>query len=284
MVYGVLSAVIASILWSINPSVIKRYGYGVSSIALNGLRALMAALFLLIPIILYGFRVELVLIGLLYILGSAIIGPGIGDVLYIKSIRSIGAGKSVVIGYTYVFIAQILAAIFLGEELGISLIIGTLLAMLGIYLVYRGEDNSDLCWRKILISLMPAIAWGVGSIVNKYALMYTDPLSLGFIRVIVLSFILLLPMYNSIPRSILSKRILFTAVVTGGLGYGIGMPLFLYAVDVVGVSVTVLATTLTPVLGRLFSILIAGEKIEPKGLLGTILVILGIIIGIGLST
>ena len=38
------------------------------------------------------------------------------------------------------------------------------------------------------------------------------------------------------------------------------MPLFLYAINVSGVSIIVLVTTLTPVLGHILSMIITGEK------------------------
>ncbi|WFO75824.1 DMT family transporter [Desulfurococcaceae archaeon MEX13E-LK6-19] len=278
--YGVVLALLASVLWSLNPPIIKKFGYGISSIALNAMRAFMAMLFLVIIVIVYGFNVVFTPMGLLFILGSALIGPGIGDIMYIKSIRAVGAGRAITIGYTYVFVAQALAVVFLGEKITVGLVIGSFLALCGIYFVYLEGNDLEVSYRNLLMALIPAIAWGIGSVVNKYALFYADPISLGFIRAIVLSLVLLPFSSREIKKGVKSRRIVLVALVTGGLGYGIGIPLFLKAVDIVGVSVTVLATTLTPVLGRILSVVIAKEKIDLKGIIGTSLVILGIVIGV----
>ncbi len=277
--YGVVLALLASVLWSLNPPIIKKFGYGISSIALNAMRAFMAMLFLAIIVIVYGFNVVFTPIGALFILGSALIGPGIGDIMYIKSIRAVGAGRAITIGYTYVFIAQVLAVVFLGEKITMGLVIGSLLALCGIYFAYLEGNDSEVSYRNLSMALIPVIAWGIGSVVNKYALMYADPISLGFIRAIVL-FLVLLPFTSREMKGVKSRRIVLVALVTGGLGYGIGIPLFLKAIDIVGVSVTALATTLTPVLGRILGVVIAKEKIDLKGIIGTSLVTIGIIIGV----
>jgi len=58
------------------------------------------------------------------------------------------------------------------------------------------------------------------------------------------------------------------------------MTLFLYAVKTVGVAVTALATSISPVLGRMFSRVIAGEKPSPRAVCGTLVSALGIFIGV----
>lgn len=106
-------------------------------------------------------------------------------------------------------------------------------------------------------------------------------MSLGFVRSIILTLALLPISFNEAKSGPLVKRVVFTAIVTGGLGYGIGVPLFLEAIKLVGVAVAVLSTSLTPVLGRLLSVILANEKINYEGLIGTLLVVSGILIGLG---
>lgn len=277
---GILYAIVASILWSFNPLIIKKYGYGISPIALNLLRIAAAFLFLLIVMIFRGLNIVLSFHGLLFIVASALIGPGTGDIAYIKCIRVLGAGRAITIGYLYIFIAQFLSALLLGETINVNLITGSVLAFLGIYFVFKEDVNREVDLGKVFIGFIPAVAWGIGSVVNKFALNYSDPLSLGFARSIILTLILLPISFNEAKSGLLVKRIVFTAIVTGGLGYGVGIPLFLEAIKIVGVTVTVLSTTLTPVLGRLLSVVFADEKINYEGLIGTLLVVSGILIGL----
>ncbi len=274
---GIIYAVIAAVLWSINPALIKRFGKGVSSIGLNFLRSLMAIPLLAIAVHIFGFYLVPKPMGIIYILGSALIGPGIGDIAYIKSIHLVGAGRSITIGYTYVVIAQFLAIVFLGESFTYRLAVGTVAAVVGVYIVfseYSSDSNNGYSW----IALIPAFAWGLGSIVNKLALQYTNPVSLGFIRVLILPVFLVFLVRDKI-RDLVRREIILLALVTGGLGYGVGIPLFLKAIELSGVTVAVLATVLTPVLGRILSSFVANEKTGLRGYLGTLLVVLGIVIG-----
>ena len=274
---GILYAVIAAVLWSINPALIKRFGKGVSPIGLNFLRSLMAIPFLAIAVQVFGFYIVPKPMGFVYILGSALIGPGIGDIAYIRSIHLVGAGRSITIGYTYVVIAQFLAIVFLGESITYRLVIGTIAAVAGVYIVfseYSDGDSSRYSW----IALVPAFAWGLGSVVNKLALEYTNSVSLGLMRAIILPIFLGFLVRDRI-EVLARKEVLLLALTTGGLGYGVGIPLFLKAIELSGVTVAVLATVLTPVLGRILSSFIANEKTGLKGYLGTLLVVLGIVIG-----
>ncbi len=274
---GILYAVIAAVLWSINPALIKRFGKGVSPIGLNFLRSLMAIPFLAIAVQVFGFYIVPKPMGFVYILGSALIGPGIGDIAYIRSIHLVGAGRSITIGYTYVVIAQFLAIVFLGESITYRLVIGTIAAVAGVYIVfseYSDGDSSRYSW----IALVPAFAWGLGSVVNKLALEYTNSVSLGLMRAIILPVFLGFLVRDRI-EVLARKEVLLLALTTGGLGYGVGIPLFLKAIELSGVTVAVLATVLTPVLGRILSSFIANEKTGLKGYLGTLLVVLGIVVG-----
>lgn len=285
-VEGIIAGILASLIWSFNPSIIKRFAGEADPIVLNALRIIFAFLFLSPVVLLTGFHLECTVRGIMFILGSAVIGPGIGDILYIESIKRIGAGKAVTIGYTYVFISQLLAIVFTGEKYTVSLAIGTLTAFIGVYIVYTGDLDEDGVVgvkeggiRGLLIALGPAVSWGIGSVLNKFALAYTDPISLAYLRSVILA-LLLVPLSSSkLITYMKNEKILATAVTTGGLGFGVGIPLFLIAIDYVGVSIAVLATTLTPVLGRVLSTLFAGEKLTKRGGLGTALVSSGILLG-----
>ena len=106
--------------------------------------------------------------GLLFIVASALIDPGIGDIVYIKCIRVLGAGRAITVGYSYIFIALFLSTLLLGEAININLIVGSLLTFLGIYFVFKEDVNRKVDLKKVFVGFIPAIAWGVGSVVNKF--------------------------------------------------------------------------------------------------------------------
>lgn len=65
------------------------------------------------------------------------------------------------------------------------------------------------------------------------------------------------------------------------LSFAVGLPLFLLAIDTLGVGAAVLATALTPVLGRVAARALAGERTSARGVAGTLLTSAGIALGLG---
>jgi hypothetical protein len=66
--------------------------------------------------------------------------------------------------------------------------------------------------------------------------------------------------------------------ITGVLSWGVGMVLFTYSIYSLGVSATVVATALAPVLSQLTTRLVAREPYSRRVVAGALLVSLGIVI------
>lgn len=246
----------------------------------NALRLLSALPLLSALTLLYSsFNTPTSMEGWLLVVAAGLLGPGLGDVAYIEAIKLVGSGTAVTVGYTYILVSQALALLLLGEEVGWGLVAGSILALVGVWLVASSGPSGSANRRGITAAVVSSIAWGLGSIVNKLALLHVGPLSLALLRVLVLSPLMLLVGARGY-RSMTSRRQVLAAVVTGSLSYGLGIPLFLYALDVVGVSVTVLTTALTPVLARLAAHAVAGEGLSVKGVAGTLLTALGVGVGV----
>ncbi len=277
LAYGAI--LLAALIWSLNPVIIRIGAGEASAIAFNGLRAF-SALILLMPLTMAvngGLHVELTPLAVLFIVLSALVGPGLGDVAYIKSIQLAGASRAVTVGYTYIFVAQALAVAFLGEEIGLGTALGSILAVTGVWLVAseaQQRGSSEL--KGVLAAIVSSLAWGLGSIINRLALVYTDPLSLSSIRAIIQGAVLSTLDAKNLRSTVPSKRVIATACITGILAYGMGTTLFLYALSVLGVSMTVLPTALTPVLSAVLSRIIAHETFGLKTVVGVLCTASGI--------
>lgn len=277
---GLIAAIVASLIWGLAPAVIKLgVGENANAVVFNTIRVMVAIPVTGLIILLLGepLLAPTSLIGWLAVFAAGTIGTGIGDVAYIYAIREIGGGKAVTIGYTYILVSQLLAALLFGEELTWKLVAGSLLALTGIWLVAREAKTGKYNPKGLVATSTSALAWSFGSVVNKYALDYTTPLSLALLRMTLLLPILLALTWKQLRN--VTRRAVYASVFTGATSYGIAMPLFLYALDVVGVSVTVLVTALSPALGRITSRIFAGEELSIKGIVGTTVIILGLIIG-----
>ncbi len=278
-VIGISAALTASMIWSLAPGLISRYGGKTKSTVLNTLRAYYASLILLIYILLTISDRWLSFEGILVIIISAIFGPLLGDTLYIKSIKRIGGGNAISISYTYIFFAQLYSFIIFNEEISLSMIIGTFISLLGIYVTYSGEKQK-LVLKGLVYAIGASLSWGMGATLSKLALMYGDPVTVAFVRNSFTALALFIFTYKYLPGTLKLKGVQLTAFITGGLGFGVGMTLFLTAINLVGVSATVLTTSITPVLGRILARIIAHEKPSMKVYLGTLTTSLGIFIGL----
>jgi len=263
---------LAAVVWSLTPVLIRIGASNVSAIAFNSLRAF-SALTLLIPLSLVingGVYVDSTLSALTIVILSALVGLVIGDVAYVKAIQLAGVSRAVIIGYTYIFVSQALAFVLLNESIGMGTAIGSVLAIIGVFLVVGGVQQFGYVreLRGILVAAISSLAWGLGSVINRIALLYSDPISLALIRIAIQGTTLALLDFKNLKSVALERRAALTAFTTGILTYGIGATLFLYSLQVLGVSITVLATALTPVLSTILTRVLAREIFGVKTIVG----------------
>lgn len=281
MLHGVLSAILASILWSLNPAIISRYSRDIKPLIFTGLRALIGLLPLITVItFITGLSVEFNL-GLLVAVISALLGPGLGDTLYTQAVRLLGGSLAVVISYTYIFIATGLSVLLLGEKGGLTILLGSILAFTGI-VVSTGftSRNGVKNFKGIFYAACAAISWGLGTVLIRIALNYYDFIYLTAMRLLTVGVVFALTglvIEGKIDEN--SRRnLLIAAVITGVFGLTIGSLLFTYAIWSIGITATVIATSLTPILSQWTTKIISGEKIQLNVIIGALLVALGIII------
>lgn len=276
---GYATIVLASVTWSLNPAVISRFREHIRPITFTALRAL-AALALLCPIAVG--RLELrdsSPYAIAIIVLSAVVGPGIGDALYTRSIQVLGGSLAVVLGYTYIFIAQFLAVLLLGEELTLGVAVGTMLAFGGVVLAVGPKaSRSGAGATGVAYAFGAAISWGVATVMIGLALQFAGTLTLTVVRLATI-LALFLPvglLTEGLPPRSSLKPLLVASAVTGIMGWGIGMYLFILSIGLIGVAVTSTATALTPVLSQLTTKLVAGERVRASTVLGAALTSIGI--------
>jgi len=141
IMWSYVYVVITATLWSLNPAVIQKFGKNLKPMTITVFRAF-AALALLIPLaFVNGIHSNFNLYAISVAVASGIIGPGIGDTVYTRSIQLIGGSLAAIISYTYIFVAQILAFIILRESIEISIVVGGILAFLGIVVALYDRDK-----------------------------------------------------------------------------------------------------------------------------------------------
>jgi len=283
LVPEVTYSVLASLLWSLNPAIIQKYGRSIKPITFTGLRAIFASLVLTLVAVMLGrdlLASSMSLSGVLLLIASAVIGPGVGDAAYAKAIKLLGGSLAVIVSYTYIFVAQLLAVVVLGEKIAWGLAAGTAISFSGIIIaVYRDSTNHrGFAASGLLYAFVASISWGIASFLIKPV--YTevpDPVFVALMRLIVVAVFFMIAGLREISSFNELKHQIVPASITGILGWGIGMTLFVHAIGVAGVSASVAATALTPVVSQITVALVNRARISWKHGAGAILVALGIL-------
>ncbi|MGC8975315.1 MAG: DMT family transporter [Thermoprotei archaeon] len=281
-VLGYAAILVASVLWSLSPALISRYRDIVRPVTFTGLRALTAASSVFLVLLCLGVSSEAVELSTLFlIILSALIGPGLGDVCFTKSIKILGGFTAVVLSYTYIFFAQAVAAVFLGESVRLPAVLGATLAFLGVVLV-AGSDSSRLRVERegFAYAMLASVSWGVSIALIKVALRFVSEVFLTLLRLVVI-FVVFLPLglaVEGLPPKGIFGQLLAVASATAILDWSLGMYLFIYSIGSIGVSATAVATALTPALTTVTTRFLSGERPSATHFLGVLITSVGILV------
>ncbi|MCD6428497.1 MAG: DMT family transporter [Desulfurococcales archaeon] len=274
---GILAAVASAVAFSTASIFIKLSLRDIRNpFLVNGIRALFASV-AYAPVSIYVGVVGINPYTLTLIVISTVIGPGIGDVLFIMSIDKLGAGLATVLSYQYILIAQILSIFILHDYRGFIALYLTPLALVGMYLaVSEGDMKANL--KGVVYSYSAAIAWASSTILVSYLVNDCNlhPIGVAGLRVIFLA-----PMLMSLgAKSIrtVTKRALAILGTSGIISYFIGFILFTTSLKILGVMIPSLATALTPMLSQLISNRVLSEALTPKKIIGSSLIIASLVL------
>ncbi|MEM2021287.1 MAG: DMT family transporter [Zestosphaera sp.] len=281
MLLGYVAIVTASVLWSLSPALISRYRRYIKPITFTGLRAAIATITLGSLLLGRDTSLNLSPPSIIIVVSSALIGPGIGDVFYVKSIQILGGFLAVILAYTYIFTAQALAVLALGESMKIVLVTGSLISFTGV-VVAVSSSVSGFRFKAsgIACAIITSITWGVSTLMVKVALGFVDELALTTLRLLTIStaFLPLGLLSEGPPPKDSVKSLLFAAALTATLDWTVGMYFFVHSINVIGVSATAVATALTPVLSTITTKALAREKPSIRSIAGALLTSTGILI------
>lgn len=222
---------------------------------------------------------------ILVLLIATIIMNIIGDTLYLISIRDVGVSIAYPLSYTYPIMVALIASIILKEKINIFLIFGTVLGILGVWLISQKTSNGNkISSSNFIIGISSAIgasfSWSVGIVIFRIAVSNADPINVGTIKLLLL-FMLSSPsiiLKHEDVKKTIDKRTLMFAMVGGIFGVGIGDWFFYISLASVGAAIAAALTTSAPLLSVILAYLILKEKIVKKQIIGTILIVIGVLI------
>jgi len=279
---GLMGVTLAAVFWSVSPAMISMVMRGTerNSLYANAIRNAAALPVLGITAYIAGFKAIFTPISIGLLLATTLIGPGLGDYVYTEAIRLTGASLATPIGYLYILVAQLIAW-RMGEHATLRLFLGGVLAIIGVWLVSEAwSHGGEASLRGVVLAGVSALSWGISTVIMKLLLSYMGVVELVFYRVLILA-PLLYALYKATGSSEpLDLRGILILGFSGILTYGAGLPLFTFAIKIVGVGYSVLPTALTPVLTQLTAAYMAGERLSSCRVVGSIITVAGIIVGV----
>jgi uncharacterized membrane protein len=211
----------------------------------------------------------------------------VGDTLYFRSMDLAGVSWALPVASINPLWAVLLAALFVGEPLTGSLLLGALFVVAGIILVSRtagdlgdGVPQDPRARRRgLLLALLVSVLWAVGQVALKPATAGMHSVVANSVRqplglLMLLALSLVRGRWRELQR--LDRRSWALILVASLVGTGIGTLLFIMAIQMAGAGRTAILTSTAPLMAIPFSVLWLRERPTRWTLVGTILTTVGI--------
>jgi DME family drug/metabolite transporter len=222
---------------------------------------------------------------------SGIIGLGLGDTLYMISLKMIGVARAVPVTCTYPLFNLLWVALLAGEPITWSVALGAVVIVLGIWLLsLEGEKDTLDAQKKVLgrglaVALATALLWSVSIAMMGLAVKETpnlgDAFAINTIRIltIAVSFVISAPIVDRGLGFLKMRRRTVVTLIAGGI-VALGLGWFLLSISFIDTlqSRAVPISSATPLFSTLAGILLLHEKVNVKNVMGSIMIVAGVFI------
>ena len=291
---GELAALGAAICWTVSAVLYKKALLKAKSIPANIVRCVCTSIVLVFCLAVvgkFGVLMDLPLYAVVLASVSGIIGLGLGDTLYMVSLRLIGVARAVPITCTYPLFNLLLAVFLQGEAATLYVVLGAVLIVVGIWLVSREEKEIGISepQKRILVkgvasALATAIVWAVSITMINMAVTLSETgsldraLAINTIRVSVVAVFLLAsaPITDRKFSFIKMQKKPLVALVFGGIvALALGWFLLTYSFLYIPESKAVPVSSTSPLFATASGIFLR-EQVTAKNVAGSIIVVVGI--------
>ncbi len=288
---GELAALGAAVSWTVSALFYRKALEGAKPVSANIIRLAATGAILLVFLVAIGRLEALTSIDFeLFVLAavSGIIGLGVGDTLYLVSLKAIGVSRAVPLACVYPLFSLLWAILIFGEQVTANVALGAVVIVLGILFLSHNAQSNVLGARKVLtlgviIALATALLWSISiSLMNlavKEAPDLDHALVISTVRVASIGGLLLAfsPVVDRRMSFLKVGRKTAVASIVGGIfALGVGWFLLSYSFTVTSQSISVPISSTTPLFSTLAGVLLLHEKATVRNFLGSIMVVLGI--------
>jgi len=272
---GVGAALTAATIWALVIFLYKKHMERLDATAVNFSRLLYVTL-LMAPVAAFIQPVS----GLWAAAASGLITLVAGDSFYFYAIHKVGGSVAAPLAYIYVVIAQYFA-LLLGENVSQWLVLSSLLVVLGVAFLARGGE-ARLSPLGIAAAIAAAVMWSLGMTAVKLATMGSvHPVVIAYLRAA--SACVALGLYLATKRQLrVVKSPLFA--VASLLDLGVGSALFAFSVENVGLALTTILVSASPLITQLYAKTAGIENLAPRQIAGAAAIFIAILIAVGTKT
>jgi drug/metabolite transporter (DMT)-like permease len=218
---------------------------------------------------------------------SGIIGLGVGDTLYLISLKSIGVSRAVPLTCIYPLFSLVWAVLVFGEQITVTVALGAIVIVLGVLFLSRSSQADAREGRKalfgVLIAISTALLWSVSISLMNLAVKEAPDLDNAFIvSVVRVATIggLMLAVSPIIDRRMgflrMGRKTAAASIVGGVFALGVGWFLLSYSFTLTSQAISVPISSTTPLFSTLAAVLLLREKATVRNSLGSIMIVLGI--------
>lgn len=286
---GELAALGAALSWTVSALFYKKALEGAKPISANIIRLAVTGSILLLTVALIGRLGVLSSMSMqLFVLAavSGIVGLGIGDTLYLVSLKSIGVSRAVPLTCIYPLFSLLWAVLVFGEQITVTVAVGAMVIVLGVLFLSQGQTNVGEGRRGLLgvvIAVATALLWSISISLMNVAVKEVPDLDHAFIistvRVAAIGGLMLAvsPVVDRRMNFLRVGRKTAAASIVGGVfALGLGWFLLSYSFTVVSQAISVPISSTTPLFATLAAMLLLHEKATFRNIFGSIMVVLGI--------
>lgn len=291
---GEFAALGAAVCWTVSSVLYKEALLRVKPVSANIVRCVCTGLILVVCLVVVGkfwVLMDLPFFAVVLACVSGIVGLGLGDTLYMVSLKLIGVARAVPITCTYPLFNLLLAVFLQGEAVTLYVVFGTVVIVFGVWLIsQKGEGRAVKLQRKDLVkgvvsALATAVVWSVSIAMINVAVTLPETgsldhaLAVNAVRVSAVA-VFLFASAPVIDRELgfmkMGRRTLFLLVSGGIVALALGWFFLTLSFIHIPESEAVPISSTTPLFATVSGIVFLRERVTVKNVLGAVLVVVGI--------
>jgi len=295
MMIGELAALGAAVCWTVSAVLYKEALLRAKPISANIVRCACTSILLVAFLTVVGkigALTELPVYAVVLAVISGIIGLGLGDTMYMFSLKRLGVARAVPITCTYPLFSLLLMVFLQGETVTLHVVLGAIMIVFGTWLLSRKEKKTSISelQKKFLVTgvasaLATAIIWAVSITMIDMAVSLPETgsldhaLAVNTIRVSAVAVFLIATApitdrkYGFLK---MQRRTVFTLISGGIVALALGWFFLTYSFLHTSGSQAVPISSTTPLFATLSGIVFLHEHVTAKDVLGSIIIVVGI--------